>query len=246
MDTNNDILVEDLSEILDIWLDSRLRRVHTILPGKIVEYDYTTRKAKVKPLIKMKMRDNTNLSIDPIDNVPVLIYGTNKANIYIPIKKDDGVLLLFSESPMGNYLNSTTEQEADDLRRFNLADCIAIPGLWSFKSVPTAPDNGNDFFINFQDAKITIKDKTNDIIIETTTGKIKIEKSGNITFNDGTESYVKGNTLANALLALCTTISTATSGTPAQNAAGIETIKTAFSTFNAQINNFKSTQIKGV
>jgi putative serine protease PepD len=37
----------------------------------------------------------------------------------------------------------------------------------------------------------------------------------------------------------------ATSGTTAQNASGIETIKTAFSVFNGQITSFKSTKIKG-
>jgi hypothetical protein len=66
-----------------------------------------------------------------------------------------------------------------------------------------------------------------------------------INMNAATEEFIKGNTFCTALLALCTAIATATSGSTAQNASGIETIKTAFSTFNALINNFKSATIKG-
>lgn len=60
-----------------------------------------------------------------------------------------------------------------------------------------------------------------------------------------TENFIKGLTLCNAFTTLCATIATATSGTTAQNAAGIETIKSAFSVFNGLIANFKSTSIKG-
>jgi hypothetical protein len=93
------------------------------------------------------------------------------------------------------------------------------------------------------DTSIEMKvDDNNNINIDV--GGIDI-KGTLINMNAATEEFIKGNTFCTALLALCTAIATATSGSTAQNASGIETIKTAFSVFNALINNFKSTTIKG-
>lgn len=81
--------------------------------------------------------------------------------------------------------------------------------------------------------------------LENSAGKINLDASGNITFNDGTEAYVLGTTLKNMFTTLCSTIATATSGTTAQNASGIETIKSAFSVFNGLLSTILSTMIKG-
>lgn len=224
-----------LVDVLDFWLDNRLRNIHTILPGKIEQYyGHTERKAKVKPLVKLKTNNNKDIAIDPIDNVPVIFPSNSSFNFLYPLSRGDGVLLLFSESPIGNFLNSTEEQASDDLERFSLTDCIAIPGLWSFRSVPSTAQ------IKFE------VDSQNAITIQTSTGTIKIESSGAITFDNGTEAFVLGTTLQTMLSTLCTTIATATSGSTVQNAAGIETIKAAFATFAGQLGTMLSTQIKGL
>ncbi len=255
----------NLSEVLNLFFANKTDGIHTILPGQIISYDgHSTRKAEVKPMVKLRNVHNQIIEIDPIKNVPVLFPSTKNFNFLFPLNKNDGCLLLFAESSIGNFLLNATNNatDADDLNRFDLSDCICIPGLWSFKNLPIAPENDTDFWLQFQDSKIQIKDSTNEIIIEdklgnkfetSSTGMKMTDLSSNILellstgikMLAGTESFVKGDTLATALLALCTTIATATSGTIAQNTAGIETIKTAFSTFNGQINNFKSTKIKG-
>ena len=69
-------------------------------------------------------------------------------------------------------------------------------------------------------------------------------KNGEVNLNGNTEAAVKGTTLCTAFITLCTAIALATSGSMANNASGIETIKAAFSAFNGQVETFKSTKTK--
>lgn len=188
---------ENIDEVMSLWLANKLDNVHTVLPGQIVNYEgHTTRKAEVKVMLKLRNVHNKIVEISPIKNVPVIFPCTKNFNILFPLKKNDGCLLLFSESAIGDFLlnANNTAIEAEDLNRFDLSDCICIPGLYSFTNNPDVSSlNSTDFWIQFQNATINIIDSTNEIILKTTTGKIKIESSGAITFDDGTESYVLGN-----------------------------------------------------
>jgi len=157
---------EDFNEVMDELLNSFMEDVHTIIPGKIEEYEgHEKRKAKVKPLVKLKNSRGKIIEIESIEDVPVIFPGTKDFSMLFPLKEGDGVLLLFSEVNLGNFLDSDDIQEADDNQRFSLTDCIAIPGFWSFKNVPDAPENDDDFFLTFQDASIQIVDETNEVKI---------------------------------------------------------------------------------
>lgn len=214
---------KDLSRVLNEWLDNKLFEIHTCIPGKFVSYSSSERKAKVQPLVKPRDNKNDTFQIDPIDNVPVIFPGTNNFNLLFPISNGDGCLILFSETSIGNFLNGTGDVvDADDSNRFELTDCIAIPGLWGFKNIPSP------------------------------TNKIELNNAGKITINcslfdmlAATESFLKGDTWKTNWVAFNTTIQTATSGTTAQNAAGINTIKSAFATFAGLLTNMLSTKIKG-
>ena len=95
-------MTKDIVEILDDWFDSRLTEIHTIIPGKIVEYyGHRERKAKVKPLVKLRTVNDSIVEIGEIENVPIVFTGSSDCNILYPLKKDDGVLLLFSDCHVG-------------------------------------------------------------------------------------------------------------------------------------------------
>lgn len=158
---------DDIVTVFDTWLSAQLDNVHTCLPGEIVQYlGHSERKAKVQPLVKLKSTRGKILKIQPIENVPVIFPGSKKFRQTWPLEKGDGVLLMFSEASIGNFLQGAGEQEADSSVRFSLTDCIAIPGLWSFKNVPTAPENDTDYFLEFENAKIQITANTNFVKIE--------------------------------------------------------------------------------
>jgi len=103
-------------------------------------------------------------------------------------------------------------------------------------------NSGSYFFID-KDGKVYINSGSNEIKLYNSVNYIKIV-SNQIELNGNTENAILGTTLYNLLISLCTTIATATSGNMAQNAAGIETIKTAFSTFNGLLSTIKSNKVK--
>lgn len=141
---------EDTVDVFDAWLDSRLRDVHTVLPGIIDKYyGHTERKARVKPQIRLRTVKGDTLEIKAIDGIPVVFPSSGKFSLLYPLNKGDGCLILFSEEGIGSFLKGKTEVTADSLARFSLTDAICIPGLWSFPSAPESTstieidDNGN-------------------------------------------------------------------------------------------------------
>jgi hypothetical protein len=154
---------EGTVDILDIWLQSRLKDVHTVLPGTIeVYYGHSQRKARVKVGVQTRTKKDTRLTIPPIDNVPVMFPSSQGFKFLFPLKKGDGCLILFSEEGIGAWLKGRTEVAADSLAKFSLTDAICVPGLWSFKNVPNEEK-----------------------------GSIIVDDQGNININQGTKGVAR-------------------------------------------------------
>lgn len=151
---NNNTLVS----FTKAMISNALFEVHTCLPGKIEKYDESEHKADVKPMIQRVLANGDALEMPVVANVPVVFPRTKKFIMHYPIKKDDGVLLVFSERSLDNYLSTGKDDPIDDGKKFDLTDAIAIPGFFSFNET-TLAENNDDFVINFNDAKFVI-DKT--------------------------------------------------------------------------------------
>lgn len=198
---------DEIVTVFDKYFDSRMENVHTIIPGKIESYSgHTTRKAVVKPLIKLLRKDGDSLEIPPIDNVPVIFPSSAGFQFLFPLKKNDGCLILFAETGIGGYLDGQgkIDVDADDISRFSLTDAICIPGLWPFSAVPKG--------------------------IKT----IEFTDNNEIIFLEGTEPFVLGNILKTELnkdLSAMTELQSAINGwTPVPNDGGLA-LKTALATF---------------
>lgn len=165
--------MKDLSGAINQLISSVLDDVHTCLPGKIVKYDEGQRKATVKVLTKLINTQNKVIDVPEIDDVPVVFPSSKKFKFTFPLENGDGVLLLFSETSLGNYLTGTGIVEADDSTQFNLNDCIALPGLYSFTSV-TQANNAQNYIEVTKAGGINVKG----------TSAIDIKSSGTITINN--------------------------------------------------------------
>ena len=164
--------IENLPDTLKLWLDSKLLDIHTGIPGKIEKYSgHDSRKATVKPLINVLMKDGESLDIPPIDNVPVIFNSSSKFQLLYPLKKGDGVMIFFSETGIGGYLDGQGTQavDPDDTSRFSWQDAICVPGLWPFSKVPKG--------------------------IKT----IELTEDGKLVFLEGTESFVLGDSVKSEL-----------------------------------------------
>ncbi len=135
-----------LAEAVEAGIAAAFEGIHTCLPGMIEEYDPATRMASVKPLVKKKYANDTVAPMPVLVSVPVVWPAGSGGGVSFPLKHGDGVLLLFAERNIENFLVLGGDSLPNDGRKFDLTDCIAIPGLYSFKDPGFAPDNVNAYF----------------------------------------------------------------------------------------------------
>ncbi|MDR2150136.1 MAG: hypothetical protein LBO67_04845 [Spirochaetaceae bacterium] len=122
--------MQDLDDLFKEYITYNLGMVHTTCPGVIVEYDSTTRRAKVKPSLKRKLGTGEYIDLPIINDVPVIFMGTKKLTIHFPLEENDEVVIFFSERSLEEWKsNGGSGIEDRDLRRFHLSDCYCIPGL---------------------------------------------------------------------------------------------------------------------
>ena len=224
---------ENVVDVFDKFIKSRMDGVHTCIPGRFESYSEADRKASVQPLVKYRTPENDDVSYPIIKNVPVVFPSTAGFSLTFPIVKGDTCLILFSEVGIGNWLAGTGQEvNADDQSKFSLTDAIAVPGLFSFKSVPESISN-----IEISDTEVNIN----------INGKqMTINNLGQINLLSGVESFVKGDTLFTIWNTYLSALSAGiVPGDPGANAASLTAIKTAAATLQAQLATIKSAAIKG-
>jgi len=145
-----------LATTIQNTFQAMVANMNTSLPGEIVEYDFRSKKASVKPLIKKKKLSGRTLTLPIIQNVPVVFPGTQNYGIHFPLRKGDSVLIVFSQRSLEKWLSSGQDVDPQDTRKFDLSDAIAIPGLTSF-NVNNFAQNNEDFVIANDKEKITLK-----------------------------------------------------------------------------------------
>jgi hypothetical protein len=133
-----------------------LAELHTCMPGQIEQYNSTTQKAEVKPLLKRAMKDGTQLAYPIISDVPVCFPSGNDASITFPLSKGTIVLLLFSEKSLNNWVVSGNDSDTEQGRLHSLSDCIALPGIIPFNAVGKTTDS-TAVEVSLKDQKIVIK-----------------------------------------------------------------------------------------
>lgn len=117
-------------DILEDWIQSSNRQIHTALPASIVSYDAPSNRAAVKPFGNYKTRDYRNIPYPIIYDVPVIFPVGNggKVGMTFPVNPGDGCLLVFAESQLDDFL---TGGDSSDIRDHDMRDAICIPGLYS-------------------------------------------------------------------------------------------------------------------
>lgn len=123
-------------EILLEAIRSQLARVNTSLPGVVVSYSEANQTATVRPSFRFAYRDAEGVlqRYDPpaIHNVPVAFPGGGSFSITWPLAEGDSVLLVFSSRSLDEWRTvAGAAHEPKDLRRFDLSDAVAVPGLRS-------------------------------------------------------------------------------------------------------------------
>src|SRR5690606_29719193 len=119
-----------IHELVRKLIDQALADVHTALPARVEQFDPTTLRGEVVPLVKRRVtKDGEPEPWPPILDVP---FWMPKAGPFImrwPVRRGDVVLIVFSERALDYIMTDGQPQDPRFRRRHALDDAIALPGL---------------------------------------------------------------------------------------------------------------------
>jgi hypothetical protein len=166
-------------------------KLHTCIPAVVSSYNKADCTVEAAPLIDKVFNDGTVIRFQPIVQIPVIFPRTKRFKMSYPLEAGDGVLLLFAERCIDEWVLNGDYSTPDNPRIFKMTDAIAIPGLFGIKvGKPIISDK--EFELEFDDVKMTSDGKkfffTGDIEV---TGNVKvtgdIEATGGLKVSDNVQ-----------------------------------------------------------
>lgn len=106
------------NELLDAILTSRLRSVHTALPGTLRSYDAEAQTATVECAVQLEATTGAFQAVAPLADVPVTVPGAWAAG--------DRCLLVFCEESFAKWMSTGSVEPPEVLVRHGL-HAVAIP-----------------------------------------------------------------------------------------------------------------------
>ena len=161
----NSDMEQDYSSLTSVLLfafEQMMKGIDTCLPGVVESYNPTTKRARVKPALRLLTTEGLSIEQAAIVNVPVLFPSFGGFTILGSLKPDDAVLLQFSQRGLSKFKQGFGVADPDDTSFFSRQDAVAIPGFGAMSVVPMTQDG----------ISIQTEDGTQSIVVEN--GKIKI------------------------------------------------------------------------
>jgi hypothetical protein len=253
----------NLSTLLSNLKKDIFSNINCIQVGKIDSYDTASQSCTIKIQMKRKISDTESKEYPLLIDCPVFVLQGGGAYIDFPIQQDDYCLVLFNDRDIDTWWDSENLAEPNTTRKHSLSDGFALVGINPKNSVLDLDGDKvriitNDYpfelYTKSKESKIyndnasVIMKDTGEFLIENNSGKFKIDASGNITFNDGTEAYVLGTSLETAmgiLLALIKAHTHDVAGVQAGSSTITSSTSTSLQSASNPVTNNLSTQIKG-
>lgn len=196
-----------LESVINTAIDTKLKDLHTILPGQIINFDPVEQLADIQIQLKRNIAGEL-INLPVLQKVPIRFLKSGNFTITFPLAEGDEVAVYIIERSIDNWLENGGIQSPNDTRKFDLSDAYAVPVLYS------------------QAQKITDFDPDN-MVIKSTNGnsKITIKADGNIEIDTTTATINATTTNVNGDLNVTGTVSAPTvEATTSLTAAGAEVV----------------------
>jgi hypothetical protein len=170
-----------ISDLINMYVEKRIKNINVSLPAKVVEYDSSLRKAKVEIMVDKEFEDSEDFDYPIISGVPLIHPSAGGATINFPVNKGDYVLLVFSDLAIDDFMYSNEKQRTKDLRNHDLNDAVGIIGLQNFTNSNNFDENSLTF--SYKNAILKMNTEFNfegDVVFEN-----NVTFKGNVQFDNG-------------------------------------------------------------
>ena len=184
-----------LSEPLRRALRQASSEMHVALPAQIERYDHTEQRADVLPLLRRVYVDGEVQGMPVVPDVPVVWPRSGGAQMTMPVRRGDTVLLVFTDRSIDRWLAQGGDVTPDDRRQHDLSDAVAVPGLVPFADFGDVEpsENNDDVLIRYAGSKVRVK-QNGDVEVEGS-ANIKMDAPGDIDINAGGNVNITGSTI---------------------------------------------------
>ena len=174
-------LTTTLEWVLSQWSRANL---HTAMPGIVESYDGATRRARIRPALRLVMtgteigEDGEELERALAVNIPVLWPASSGYILMMPLVAGDRGMMVFSERGMTEFLRTGELATPDKSRFFDEADAAFLPADFGHPAATPASTTG---------ACLQTHDGTTAIIIED--GSITLKTTGAVAIDSATLTH---------------------------------------------------------
>lgn len=198
-------------DMLDSVIVEHLKsKVYTALPAIVTKVSSYPNKQMVDVRITVvdKYPDGKSLNGADILDVPVIYPSGGGGLLSFPIQPNDTVLIIFLKRCMDEWIGGDGQQVVTSLnRQFNLADAVAIPGL--FPSKNTLSPDPDHVVLKFAGSTVTLFNNGNvtvdspktvtvnagENIVAAATGDVSITANGNMNLTAVGNVTISGATI---------------------------------------------------
>jgi hypothetical protein len=138
MSMGNEKQFDNITDFLTFAFEQMLKNIYTIIPAHVISYNSETKRAIVRPSIKIETSQEI-ISQSPIANVPVVFPCGGGFTLLSPLPAGSPVLLFFSQRGITKFKQSF-EEVAPDENLFDKQDAIAVAGFGSLSVTPATED----------------------------------------------------------------------------------------------------------
>ena len=160
----------ELTRALRTLVQAHIAALYGPTVGKVISTDMSKQRVTVQPVIRRAYADDdvpVTYLPSVIANVPILFFqGGSHADTVTPVKGDYG-LLVFADRSLAEWKNGGGDDVTpQDLRRFDIADAVFIPGLVPFSSpLPTAAHAPGARVLYGDDIRLGSRDATDPLTL---------------------------------------------------------------------------------
>ena len=187
---------QSLAQLLSWHFEQLAKGVNTAAPGVVESYDPATKRARVRPALRLLLTSGETINKPAIIDVPVIHPAGGGYIMHFPLGAGDTVLLIFSQRGIENFKKTFQEADPPPDALFAERDAIALPGFGALPVTPagegcTLQSEDGSTFVEVHSDRIRLRHGEQDLTI--TDSGLEVDVNGKVSIVASGEVVIQGS-----------------------------------------------------